>query len=266
MILEKILAAKRAELAERMEKKPLGELVEEAKKAKPRGFRKAISRGPGVKIICEFKRASPSGVASGKPLEKTVKAYEKGGAAAVSVVTEKKFFNGSVDDLWKAARAVSVPVLRKDFLTTEYELYEAKAAGASAVLLVAAACQGLEDLVPACRKIGLDALVEAANEKEIAAALDAGAEIIGINNRSFTDLSVDLDRARDLCSLIPRGVSFVAESGFKNAADVKMLGKWARVPDAVLVGTVLMMAEDTEAAVRDFVQAGRGTSRRAEKE
>jgi indole-3-glycerol phosphate synthase len=257
MIIEEILKAKEKALAKRMCERPLGQVAMEAAKRKTPSFSKALASRNDVKVICEYKRASPSGLVSKKPLEKTVRAYEKGGAAAVSVLTEQNYFRGSLGDLAKATATVSIPILRKDFITTEYELYEAKAKGASAALLISGVCDvGL--LLGACRKIGLDALVETKNEREIGGALDAGARIIGINNRSFSDLSVDLDRTERLCGLVPETALLVSESGFKNVADVKKLAACERVPDAALVGTAVMEAGNALAKVRELVEVGKG--------
>jgi len=257
MIVDEILKAKEKALAKRMCERPFEEVAAEAAKRKTPSFSKALASRDDVKIICEYKRASPSGMVSKKPLEETVRAYEKGGAAAVSVLTEQKYFHGSLGDLAKAAATVSAPILRKDFITTEYELYEAKANGASAALLISGVCD-VELLLGACRKIGLEALVETKNEKEIGGALDADARVVGINNRSFSDLSVDLNTTGELCGLVPENVLLVSESGFKNADDVKGLAGFERVPDAVLVGTALMKAGDVAEKAREFVEAGKG--------
>ncbi len=262
-VIEEILAAKKREVERRVKEKPFEELVKAAKAKKPPSFAEALASKSDARIICEYKRASTAGALSQKPLPDAVRAFEAGGAAAVSVLTEESVFRGSLEDLRAAVGATRLPVLRKDFITTEYELLEAKANGASAALLIA----GVSDLelVGACKKIGLDALVEAGDEKGIVDALDAGAGIIGINNRSFADLSVDLNRTVRLCGLVPENVLLVSESGFKNAADVKMLGKCERVPDAVLVGTAVMKAENVVEKATEFVEAGKGMKRRVGK-
>jgi indole-3-glycerol phosphate synthase len=240
MILETIIKAKNARLAQRMAKTPIGKLAEAARAMRPPSFRKALESARDVKLVCEYKRASPSGPISQRPLAETVRAYERGGAAAISVITEQDHFNGTLEDLAAAAKAVRTPILRKDFVTTEYEILEAKANGASAVLLITGVCPDLPRFIRACDGHGLDALVETKNEGEIGEALDAGARIVGINNRNLADLSIDLTKAGRLASLVPKGVLLVAESGFKNPGDVRKLASLERVPDAVLAGTAVM--------------------------
>ena len=259
--MDGILEAKKAALEKKMRKMPLEGVAARAAKKRPPSFKKAITDSNDIKIICEYKRASPSGALPNRPLEETVKAFERGGAAAVSVVTEESIFKGSLGLLEKAAETTSLPVLRKDFITTEYELLEAKAAGAGAVLLIAGVCPDLAGFVSACKKIGVAALVETTKAGEVGDALDAGAEIVGINNRRFSDLSIDLRRTRELCGLVPKKVVLVSESGFKDGGRVKALSECARVPDAVLVGTAVMKADEIGKKVRELVKAGKGLKR-----
>jgi indole-3-glycerol phosphate synthase len=203
-------------------------------------------------VIAEFKRRSPSAGAlrEAPDLHEMVGAYERGGASALSVLTEGPNFDGSLDDLRQARAACELPILRKDFIIDEYQLYEAKIAKADAVLLIVAALEAeeLRALHEGARKLGLDVLVEVHDRKELRAALGVGAELIGINNRDLRDFSVDVERTERLMGEIPSGVTVVSESG---VAQAEQLGKLKDVGvDAVLVGETLMRSEDPEAALR----------------
>lgn len=203
-------------------------------------------RKPGISFICECKRASPSKglIAPDFPYLQIAKEYEAAGADCISVLTEPKWFLGSDEYLKEIASAVSIPCLRKDFTVDEYMLYEAKVFGASAVLLICSILSGeqIKSYLGICDELGLSALVEAHDENEVQSALDAGARIIGVNNRNLKDFSVDMDNSRRLRKLIPRDVLFVSESGVSCAEDVAKLREIGA--DAVLIGEVLMRSLD----------------------
>jgi indole-3-glycerol phosphate synthase len=206
----------------------------------------------GIALIAEMKRASPSAgpIRPGASVSEIVRAYEAAGAAACSVLTEGSHFGGSLDDLVEARAACGLPLLRKDFLVDEYQVLEARAAGADAVLLIVAALgrQRLGDLMHAAAGLGMDSLVEVHDEDDAEVAVDAGAELIGINNRNLKTLEVDPATALRLLPDLPAGTVVVAESGIGSRADVLELER-AGV-DAILVGEALMRAPDPGDAIR----------------
>lgn len=224
--------------------------VERAKPKAARSFREALSAA-GLSFICEVKKASPSkGVIAGDfPYLDIARDYEAAGAAAISVLTEPDFFLGSDDYLREIARTVSVPVLRKDFVIDPFQIYEAKGLGASAVLLIAALLDlpTLREFIALAASLGLDSLVEAHDETELTRALDAGAEIIGVNNRNLLTFEVDLRTSIALRSRVPAGILFVAESGIRGADDIAALS--AAGVDAVLIGETLMRERDKKSAL-----------------
>ena len=224
--------------------------------ALPKGdfaFEKAI-RKPGMSFICECKKASPSKglIAPDFPYLEIAKAYEAAGADCVSVLTEPKWFLGSDGYLRDIAAAVSIPCLRKDFTVDEYMIWRAKLLGASAVLLICAILtpRQLGEYLDLCDDLGLAALVEAHDETEIRTALDAGARMVGVNNRNLKDFTVDTENSRRLRTLVPEGVLFVAESGVRDGADVRRLRDSGT--DAVLVGEALMRAPDRTAKLAEL--------------
>ena len=246
-ILDRLADHARARVAEAKRRLPLAELRRRAMEA-PKGtfaFEAALKK-PGLAFICECKKASPSRglIAPDFPYLQIAQDYAAAGAEAISVLTEPKWFLGSDAFLREIAAAVSVPCLRKDFTVDAYMLYEARLLGASAALLICANLdrQQLRDYLRICDELGLSALVEAHDEAEVRAAVDAGARIIGVNNRNLRDFSVDLDNARRLRSQIPAGVLFVSESGVRSRADVDAARNIGA--DAVLVGETLMRAAD----------------------
>jgi indole-3-glycerol phosphate synthase len=216
-----------------------------------RRFSAALSE-PGIKVIAEFKRRSPSaGTLHEAPdLHELVGAYERGGASALSVLTEQKHFDGSLEDLRAARAACDLPILRKDFIVDEYQLYEAKVARVDAVLLIVAALEPdeLSALNERARALGLDVLVEVHDRDELRTALAIEAELIGINNRDLRDFSVDVARTAELMDAIPAGVTVVSESGIAEPEQLNRLED-AGV-SAVLVGETLMRSADPEAALR----------------
>ncbi|HEV3319247.1 MAG TPA: indole-3-glycerol phosphate synthase TrpC [Solirubrobacteraceae bacterium] len=252
-VLADILASTRLELTRRKRAYPEVELRDLALAAgdAQRSLRGALSR-PGIGVIAEFKRRSPSaGVLRGDAdLAQIARSYERGGANALSVLTEGPNFDGSLEDLRIARGACGLPLLRKDFIVDPYQLYEARVAGADAVLLIVAALtlpelQALREL--ACG-LGLDVLVEAHDAAELSVALDAGADLIGINNRDLRDFSVDLERTFALLAEIPPGVTVVSESGIGEPGQLARLQ--AAGVSAVLVGESLMRAPVPEEALR----------------
>jgi len=249
-MLKEIVARTRIEVETRKARIPVELFKTEGK---CRSLRKAIESANGNAIITEIKPASPS---EGKIREvdpvSTAKAMERGGACALSVLTEPFYFHGSLMNLRKAKDSVKVPVMRKDFIVDEYQLYEAKSYGADAVLLMASVLgDDLKRFYGKAKELGMEALIEVHGEEELKIALDAGAEIIGINNRNLKDLTVDLDTTKRLAAKIPKGKIIISESGIKTRADLDFVLKYA---DAALVGTSLMRADDTEKAVASFVK------------
>jgi indole-3-glycerol phosphate synthase len=222
----------------------------------PRPFAAAL-RAPGLRVIAEHKRSSPSAglIREGIALEDVVGAYERGGAAAVSVLTESDSFSGSLDDLRRARAAATLPVLRKDFIVDAYQVTESLAAGADAILLIVAALEPteLDELHAQARELGLGALVEVHDEAELERAAAIGAEVIGVNNRDLTTLRVDPERTFALLPGIPDGTVTVSESGWRTRAELDRLQD-AGV-DAVLIGEALMRSQDIESACRALTGA-----------
>lgn len=216
-------------------------------------FEKALAR-PGLSFICECKKASPSKglIAEDYDYLSIAKDYEKAGADCISVLTEPKWFLGSASHLKEISDAVSIPCLRKDFVVDEYMIYHAKVLGASCVLLICAILDEdtIGKYIKICDSLGLSAIVEAHDEKEIRQAENAGARIIGVNNRNLRDFSVDLSNAADLESAIPKDALFVAESGIRNAEDADFFRK--KGADAVLIGEALMRAEDRKTVLAEM--------------
>ncbi len=224
------------------------EKIKEKALAMPRNnipFEQALKK-PGLSFICECKKASPSKgiIAEEFPYLAIAREYEQAGAAAISVLTESKWFLGSNEYLSEIAAAVSVPCLRKDFVVDEYMIYEAKCLGAEAVLLICAILteKQIKDYIGICDELQISALVEAHDEAEVAMAVKAGARIIGVNNRNLKDFSVDTGNSRRLRSIVPENVLFVSESGVSGPEDVALLKQMG--VDAVLVGEAMMKATD----------------------
>jgi indole-3-glycerol phosphate synthase len=251
--LEPIIASTREEVARRRDRVPETELAREAtlRGGELRPFADAVAR-PGLSVIAEHKRRSPSAglIRADLRLEDVVTSYERGGAAALSILTEGPSFGGSLDDLRAARAASALPILRKDFIVDAYQLHEALAAGADAVLLIVAALEPdeLERLHQTALSLGLAALVEVHDERELERASGLGAGLIGINNRDLTTLQVDIRRTFELLPAVPAGTTVVAESGLRTASDLAALED-AGV-DAVLVGEALMRSADVEMACR----------------
>lgn len=257
-VLDEILEGVRADLAERERSVPLDELKAMAAKQPPARNPLPLFRSPGVSVIAEVKRSSPSGgsLADISDPAGLASDYESGGAAAISVLTERQRFSGTLDDLRAVRAAVDAPVLRKDFIVTSYQLWEARAYGADLALLIVAALEqiALVSLVERAQSIGLTPLVEVHTPEEVTRAVDAGAHIIGINARNLKTLEVDPTTFGRLAPAVPDGVVKIAESGVKSPRDVIELAR--RGADAVLVGETLVTGKDPRAAVADLVAAG----------
>jgi indole-3-glycerol phosphate synthase len=259
-VLERIVDDTREEVARRRESVPLAAL-ESAIATRPefRPFSEALLR-PGVSLIAEHKRRSPSAgeIRAGATVRDIVGAYERGGAAALSVLTEPFHFGGGLDDLREARGATTLPVLRKDFIVDPYQLYESAAVGADAILLIVAALElpDLDMLLQEARALDLDALVEVHDERELEQALEVDADVLGINNRSLDDFSVDVERTYELLTDVPAGKTVVSESGFSTRDQLDELERVGI--DAVLIGETLMRATDVEALVRELTGSGDG--------
>ncbi len=222
----------------------------------PHRFRSALQRSDRANIIAELKRASPSkGVINANiDVREVARNYESGGAAAISVLTEGEFFGGSLDDLMIAAETVEMPVLRKDFIVDEYQIYEAAAAGADAILLIVAALSEpeIEKLLHVAQNdLGMDALVEVHNSVEMEVANRIGAEIIGVNNRDLRTLDVSLDVSRRLINERPKGSLMVAESGISSRGEIDELSVLGF--DAFLIGETLMRSDNVADELRSLV-------------
>jgi len=257
-VLEEILEGVRADLAERQAAVPLDALKEKAAAAPPPRDAIAALRSDGVSVIAEVKRSSPSKGALAAIADPAALArdYEAGGAKVISVLTERRRFGGSLADLAEVRANVDVPLLRKDFIVTSYQLWEARAYGADLALLIVAALEqdALVSLVERAESIGLVPLVEVHTEEELARALEAGAKVIGVNARDLKTLQVDRGVFARLAPLIPRDVVKVAESGVRGPHD--LLAYASAGADAVLVGESLVTGRDPRTAVADLVAAG----------
>lgn len=254
--LDDIVQATRDALAQRKRERPLSDLERElAERAEGRPFQEALSH-PGTSLIAEHKRRSPSAgiIREGATVTEIVQAYERGGAAAISVLTEEVHFGGSLADLHEARRATDLPILRKDFCVDIYQLYEAKVAGADAVLLVVGSLRrdDIERLYAEAQALDLDAIVEVHNEDELDCALELDVDVIGINNRNLENFSVDIQTTVDLLAAVPTGKTVVSESGIRTRPEIEELERVG--VDAVLIGETLMRAEDPEEAVRELTR------------
>ena len=257
-VLDDILAGVREDLAARQEQTSLDELKRLAQ-ARPAAIdAEAVLRQDGVCVIAEVKRSSPS-KGSLAPITDPAglaREYEAGGAHVVSVLTEKRRFDGSLDDLAAVRAAIDIPVLRKDFIVSSYQLWEARAHGADLALLIVAALEqeALVSLVERARSLGLTPLVEVHDTEEVARALDAGATVIGVNVRNLKTLEVDRDTFARVAPAIPDHCVRIAESGVRGPHD--LLAYAHAGADAVLVGETLVTGGDPRAAVQDLVAAG----------
>ncbi|MBA2559282.1 MAG: indole-3-glycerol phosphate synthase TrpC [Propionibacteriales bacterium] len=257
-ILDEIIAGVRGDLARRQDECSLDELKERSARQDPALDPMPGYRADGISVIAEVKRASPSRGALADIHDPAALArdYQDGGAATISVLTEERRFGGSMDDLRAVRAAVSIPVLRKDFVVGSYQLWEARADGADLALLIVAALDDnqLGCLIDRARSIGLTPLVEVHTEHEVARALDAGADLIGVNARDLKTLDVNRDTFARLAPMIPDDVVRVAESGVRGPHDVLEYAR--KGADVVLVGESLVTGGDPRSAVSDLVAAG----------
>jgi indole-3-glycerol phosphate synthase len=257
-VLERIVDSTRRDVEEQRQRVPLASLERElAERREDRPFSEALVRPGGVSVIAEHKRRSPSAgtIREGASVRDVVCAYERGGAAALSVLTERHHFGGSLDDLREAKAATRLPILRKDFIVDPYQVYESAAVGADAILLIVAALEprALEQLHGEARALDLDVLVEVHDARELEVALElVDADVIGINNRDLTDFTVDVQRTYDLLSDVPAGKTVVSESGISTPEQLDDLERVG--VDAVLVGEALMRAPDVEVACRTLTR------------
>lgn len=254
-ILDELAAYARERVKKAKEKVSLDEIKNQAL-ALPKGkfeFEEALKTSD-IAFICECKKASPSKgiIAEDFPYLQIAKEYELAGANCISVLTEPKWFLGSDAYLKEIASSVNIPCIRKDFTVDEYMIYEAKVLGAKAVLLICSILsqEEIAEYIKICDSLGMSALVEAHNAKEIEMAISAGARMIGVNNRNLKDFSVDTKNSRSLRSLVPKNIIFISESGVKDASDIKALRETG--VDAVLIGETLMRADDKKAKLREL--------------
>lgn len=254
-ILDKLADHARERVAEAEKIHPLDEIKAKAL-ALPKGefeFEKAL-RKDDIAFICECKKASPSKgiIAEDFPYLQIAQEYEKAGADCISVLTEPKWFLGSSDYLREIAEKVSIPCIRKDFTVDSYMIYEAKILGAKAVLLICSILTEaqIKEYIAICDELGMSALVEAHDEKEVAVAVRCGARLIGVNNRNLKDFTVDTSNSRRMREFVPDDIIFVSESGVKNAEDIALLRKSGT--NAVLIGETLMKAEDKTEKLKEL--------------
>jgi indole-3-glycerol phosphate synthase len=254
-ILDKIIATKKREVERQKQAVQLSSLLEcIARRKVPLAFAPAL-KGEDIKLIAEVKKASPSrGVLRPyfDPMA-LAKTYAENGAAAISVLTDAEYFQGSNEHLAAIRQTVSLPLLRKDFIYDEYQIYESAAYGADALLLITAILEPkqLEKMMTLSRSLGLECLVEVHDEDELAIALNRGAEIIGINNRDLKTFKVDLNTTRNLLPFIPEDKTVVSESGISRREDVKKLEGWG--VNAVLIGEALVTAKNVPKKIKELM-------------
>ncbi|HEY0317129.1 MAG TPA: indole-3-glycerol phosphate synthase TrpC [Solirubrobacterales bacterium] len=261
-LIEQLIAGARRGVEARRREVPQSDLESRlSARGEDRPFNEALVR-PGLSLIAEFKRRSPSAGEIAPPqtaVADQVRAYERGGAAALSVLTDEAHFGGSLEDLRTARAACGMPILRKDFIVDPYQLYEAAVYGADAVLLIVRALddEQLRFLYDQARAIDLDCLVEVHDAEELERALEADAAVIGINNRDLDEGSVDIGTTYELMPDVPAGKTVVAESGISGREELEELERVG--VDAVLIGGALMSAPDPEAKTRELTGADEGT-------
>jgi indole-3-glycerol phosphate synthase len=250
--LQEIIEHKKHKLERAQEVLPLEELEKRAAPVKNRGFKSAISKGGKINLIAEVKKASPSHGVIRHDFDPSgiAKIYKKSGASALSVLTEDKYFQGSIDDLKSVRDAADLPVMRKDFIISEYQVFESAVAGADAILLIATAMDRgmLKALFHEAKSLGMDTVVEVHNERDLEKALGVDADIIGINNRNLATLEVDLQVTRELIPKVPAGKIIISESGIRDPEDIQSLAS-AGIK-AVLIGTAFMESDDIPAEVK----------------
>lgn len=256
MILDEIAAYARVRVEEQKKRVPF-EKVKAAAEASENEtgfpFERAL-KAQEISFICEVKKASPSKgvIAEDFPYLQIAREYEAAGASAISVLTEPKYFKGEDSYLQEIAEAVSIPVLRKDFTVDSYQIYEAKLLGASAVLLICAILEQdrLAEYIGIAHRLGLSALVEAHTKEEVTQALNAGARIIGVNNRNLKTFQVDMNTSLELRSMVPDELIYISESGIRTAEDIGKL--YQKGVDGVLIGETLMRSPDKAAGIEQL--------------
>ena len=257
MILSRIIEEKRREVEEAKRQKPIEALIREVKGISAKSsFKKSISRPHHINLIAEIKKASPSkGILRGdfNPVKIGI-TYQANGASAISVLTDERFFEGHIEYIKKVKDSVSIPILRKDFILDEYQVYESVAAGADAILLIAEllATNEMKGLYDLATSLGLDVLMETHTEEDIEKALATGGSIIGINNRDLHSFKVDLGVTQKLIRLIPQNKIKVSESGIRTYEDVMFLKSLG--VNAVLIGEAFMEAEDIASKMREVMR------------
>jgi len=263
-LLEAIVAATRARVEAAREREPRGAIERRAMARTPdgAGFAARLSRSGSINVIAECKRRSPSRGVLRTAYDPVAIAtgYERAGAAAISVLTEPGFFDGSLKHLQAVRAAVRIPLLRKDFIIDDYQLLEARAAGADAILLIVAALddRSLIALSAAARALQLAALVEVHNQDECRRALEAGATIVGVNNRNLRTLKVDLDASRQIAAMLPASVIGISESGLKTPADLQSMK--ALGYKAFLMGERFMIEPDPGVALQGLIESLQGAA------
>ena len=257
-VLDDIVVGVREDLEDRMKQRPLDDVKQRAERVPQAQDAEAVLRTPGVGVIAEIKRASPSkgALASIDDPAELARAYEEGGARCISVLTEQRRFSGSLDDLRAVRCAVDIPLLRKDFIVSSYQIWEARACGADLILLIVAALEqtALVSLVERTRSLGMTPLVEVHDADEVARAVDAGASVIGVNARNLRTLEVDATTFAAVAPRIPDTCVRIAESGITGPRD--LISYAEQGADAVLVGESLVTGGDPRSAVHELVTAG----------
>jgi indole-3-glycerol phosphate synthase len=254
-MLDKIIAQKRQEIEQRKKESTINYLQQRIAQQKPTLDLALALKGDHIRLIAEVKQASPSRgmlIPNFNPIE-LAQTYAEGSAAAISVLTEENYFMGSIEHLAEIKEVVGLPLLRKDFIFDPYQVYESRAYGADALLLIAAILnqEQLKELVSLSDSLGLRCLVEVHNKGEVERAILSEAGIIGINNRDLNTFTIDITTTRRLRPLIPQERIVVSESGIKNKRDIEKLGKWG--VDAVLVGEALVTASDIPTKMKELI-------------
>lgn len=264
---KEILSQKRFSLEKIREKVPLSEMKSKSEEVKPAlDFLRVLELNKDlndVSVIGEYKPASPSrGQLSNFKVKEVVETYQRGGVTAVSVLTEENFFKSSLENLKVAGKLTSMHLLRKDFIMDEYQIYEARSAGASSLLMMVSVYPDLGGGIGLCRDLGMEPLVECANREELKLAIKSGARIIGINNRSFQDFSIDFNRTLKMADYVPDDLLLVSESGVNGYRDLHLLADFGA--DAVLVGSSIMASSSIEnlySSVKSLVESSKGMRR-----
>ena len=258
MVLDEIVRHKKKEVEEKKRIKPVEELINEIKGGYSGNFKKVLQK-EGISIIGEIKKASPSKGIIKEDFDsvKIAKVYEKVDVDAISVLTEKEFFKGDDNYIRKVKKVSSKPILRKDFIVDEYQIYESKILGADAVLLIVSVLgDKLRDFYNLSKSVGLDVLVEIHDRQQLEIALEAGCDIIGINNRDLKTFNVDINTTENLIKYIPQNTTIVSESGIKTPEDIRYLASLG--VDAVLIGETFMKIIDDIDKISDFVKEAKG--------